>query len=163
MAKYKYTISKSKEIDNLLKKKVSEILDIVGEDVVQKLKEYIKKYWYDTYSPECYKRTGNLINSVKYEKSRSYVYIYIDEYELGSAVNFSEPWNTHAGFDAEVFGAGLMEFIENGRYDSGKIGSKSNPRIGYSAKVIRRLNTWLKRYVDNEIKRRIRMVIFSKK
>lgn len=157
LAKYNYSINKAKKIDLLMKKKVGDMLDVIGEDISNKIKEYLIKYWYNTYSPKNYERTYSLLESVKYKKSRSYVTVYIDEEEFIYAVQGTELWNQHMGFDEERFGKGLIEFIEDGKFDSGKFGASSNPRIGNGSHVIKRINTWLKRYVDKEILKRIKM------
>lgn len=159
MAGYKYSINKAKKIDKLLKGKVGILLETTGQDVVHKIREYLLKYWYGTYTPKNYERTKSLLDSVDYKVSRSYVTVYIKEENFISAVQGTNLWNQHMGFDEEAFGAGLIEFIENGKFDSGKVGSLNNPRIGNGSHIIKKVNTWLKRYIDKEIKRRLKMEI----
>lgn len=157
---YKYTISRTKELDNLLKKSIREIMDRVGQDTVNKLKVYIKLYWYDRYSPKDYDRTYNLLNSVSYRVKEDSVEIYIDEDKLVHAVQAG--WNQHMSFDGEDFSAGLIEFIENGKFSSGKTGAKSNPKVGKGSKAIERTTIWLNKYINQEIKKQLSIVLKTK-
>lgn len=161
MAKqYKYAISRAKEFDKLLKKSASEIMDRIGQDTVNKLKVYIRLYWYDRYSPTDYDRTYSLLNSVSYKVEGNTVKIYIDENKLIHATQSG--WNQHMSFDGEDFSAGLIEFIENGRFDSGKTGTKTNPRIGKGSKAIEKTLRWLNKYINQEVKRQLSIVLGTK-
>lgn len=157
MAKYEYTISKSKEVEKLLQKELKDILETIGKDVSNKVKEYIQRYWYDTYTPENYNRSWSLLKSVTYKVYDDYVEVYIDEDEFVYSLGDGEYWGRHTGFDGEKFGSGLIEFVENGKFNSGKIGSPSNPRVGDASRAIKKVNTWLKRYVRNELRRMLKM------
>lgn len=160
MPRSKYAISKTKGIDKLLKKKVSEILEITARDVVAKIKEYIQRYWYDVYTPQDYERTNSLLRSVKADIGRSKIEIYIDETEFEYALRNSL-WNQHISFDGEDFGEGLIQFIDQGKYDSGKVGSLKNPKVGKGSNFIKKINIWLKTYVDNEISKRVKNINFK--
>ena len=51
----------NKEINREIDKRLHEL----GQAMVEKLKEYTQQ-WYNSYSPQDYERTGDLINSITY-------------------------------------------------------------------------------------------------
>lgn len=157
-SRYRYTISQIKKSTKLLNKNIDEICRKVGEDTVNKLKTYIKLYWYDRYSPEDYERTYSLKNAVSYEIENQSVYIYIDT----DAFVRHKPdigWGQHVGFDGRDFSEGLVEFVEYGRFLSGKSGSRTNPRIGDGSGAIEKTMNWLNKKVNTEIMNKINIAI----
>jgi hypothetical protein len=155
MAKYQYTISYTKRLEALMQKEIDEILKKIGEDVTQKVKDYIQKYWYDTYTPKDYTRTDSLLESVSYKIEDGTVIVYIDEGKF--QYGLQDGWGSHISFNGERFGSELIQFVENGIYDSGEKGSSRNPRIGDASHAIERVNKWLERYVKAEVRSRINM------
>ena len=141
-------------MEKLLNRSITDILQKIGEDTVNKVRVYIRMYWYNRYSPEDYERTQSLLEAVSYQIKNNTVVIYIDEEKLEHGTPFKK-WGQHVGFDGSDFGAGLMEFIENGVFDSGKTGSPNNPRIGNGSEAIRRTTEWLNKYINDEVKRRL--------
>lgn len=153
--------SYARKIKNFINQKAPKIAEQVGKDVSTKLRDYIQRYWYDTYSPQDYERSHSLLEAVVYERHGSYVNIYIDESKLAHA-QFENNWNQHMSFDAVDFGAGLIQFIENGVYNSGLTGSINNPRIGDASHAIERTNKWIARYIKEEIKRKVEIELGCK-
>lgn len=156
--RYRYTISQIKKNAKLLNKDIDTICKKVGEDTVNKLKTYIKLYWYDRYSPEDYERTYSLRNAVSYKIIDQSVYIYIDT----NAFIYHKSdngWGQHIGFDGKDFSEGLMDFVEYGRFTSGKSGSLTNPRIGDGSGAIEKTMNWLNKKVNTEILKKINIAI----
>lgn len=150
-SQYRYTISQTKKINKLLKKEIGDILEKIAQDVTNKVKVYIRQYWYYNYSPLDYERTFSLLEAVSYQIDRTNqeVYIYIDEQKL--IYNVQSGWGQHIGFDGNKFSEGLIEFVENGIFDSGRTGSQNNPKIGKGSFAIQRTIKWLNKYLKNKI------------
>lgn len=157
--RYRYSISQARESERLLKKGIKDICKKVGEDTVHKLQTYIKLYWYDRYSPEDYKRTGDFVDAVGYEiQNETSVVIYIDFTKIRHRAEYDN-WGQHVGFDGNDFTEGLVEFIEDGRFSSGKRGSPNNPRFGKGSKAIEKTMNWLNKKVNSEIMRQVNVLI----
>lgn len=163
--RYQYAISQSKRLEKLLNQSIEKILKKLGEDTVHKVKVFIKQYWYDRYSPLEYERleeNGGLLGAVSYTIEDNSVRIHIDESKLIHASAHLDKynqgfWGQHRGFDGKDFGEGLIEFVENGRFDSGRVGSTGNPRIGHGSGAIQKTINWLNKYLDGEVKRMIEL------
>ena len=116
MAKNKYSVSYTKKLNKLLQKPIHNILETTGVDISNKVKEYIQRYWYDTYEPKDYERTKSLLEAVSFKIEGNSVIVYIDEKKFVHSTQ--EGWSQHRGFDGVNFSEGLIQFVENGVYNS---------------------------------------------
>lgn len=152
----KYDISRTKKMQKLLEKDINTILHTIGKDMVQKLQMYTARYWYNNYTPADYRRTYTFLNSISYTVDGSGVYLYYDFNELKRLEN-ADNWNSHMGFDGEDFSKGLIEFIETGRFSSGKRGSNNNPRYGKRGSyAIEKTIRWLNKYINDDIRYKLK-------
>ena len=151
----KHFNNKISTLEKMLDKEVREELINVGEETVNKLKQFLDKYWYDTYSPTDYKRTYSLRNSIRYTIKKNKVLVYFDRrYFSTKTYNDGNGWQPHRGFDDNIFIKGLIDFLDDG---TGGGGISTNPRkfdgnldiIGYSEKII---NQYLETLVNKKIK-----------
>lgn len=143
-------------MEALLKKEIDVILKKIGEDTVNKLKVYVRQYWYNRYTPKDYERTYSFLESISYRIERNTVEIYFDE-EKFDHIFVNDGWGVHVGFDGDDFGSGLIEFIENGTFDSGNKGSLTNPRVGDHSGAIEKTKKWLDKYVKDEVKKQLQI------
>lgn len=170
---YRYTISQTKKMEELMKKTLDEVLDQVGQDTVQKLRVYIKQYWYDRYVPEDYERTESLVDCISYKKENGKVMIYFDESKVEHKDNGPGEWGSYTSFGhydnggtwvagedmmlSDDFHSGLIEFIENGKFNSGKRGSLNNPRHDMGGShAVDKTKEWLRKYLNNEVQKRFK-------
>lgn len=162
-----YVISYANKVNKLISQGIDKILEQVAKDVENKLKNYIQNYWYDKYSPKDYERTYSLLDAIssKIDYTNNTVTIYFDEDKFDYISN-KNGWGSHRGFYGtkwdEDFGNGLIEFIENGVFDSGKFGSFSNPRIKHGSHALYATEQWINRYVKSEIKKRLSIYLGTK-
>lgn len=117
------------------------------------MKEYIRLYWYEKYTPEDYQRTYSLLRSIKYKIVENSVQIYMDSNAL--EYHLTTGWGQHVGFDGSNFGNGLLEFIENGVYNSGKTGSMANPRIGDGSNFFSRTVDYVNQYAKANVLKKL--------
>lgn len=151
----KHFNNKIKTLEKMLNQELTKELIIIGENTVNKIKEFLEQYWYNTYSPIDYDRTGSLKNSVRYTIDNNKIKIYFDRrYFSTKIVNNGIGWQPHRGFDGETFIDGLIDFLDDG---TGNGGVFTNPRkndgnldiIGYAEKII---NQYVQSLVDKKIK-----------
>lgn len=155
MSKPKYHITTVKEVEKMLRKNIEGVLKDIGEDTCEKLRVYTKQYWYDRYTPEDYERTYSLLNSISYEIDGMHVHIYYDFDSWEFSKDRADAWGQHVGFDYQDFTEGLIEFVENGKFYSGRLGSHSNPRIGDKSLAIEKTQRWLDKYLNQQIRKRL--------
>lgn len=162
-----YRITNAEQLNKLMELPLASLLEEVGKDTVKKLKVFTKQYWYDKYLPEDYKRTYSFLESASYEITgrggSMKLAVYFDLNKLIYKVD-ENGWGAHVGFDGEDFTEGMIRFIEDGKfYSSGRIGSPCNPRAGKKgAGMIEKTSKWLERYLDTEIKKKIKFYYGNK-
>lgn len=154
----KHFNNKLSTLNKMLNQEMKKILIDVGEKTVNKIREFLDQYWYDTYSPINYNRTGSLKNAVRYNIEKDKVKIYFDRrYFSTKKINDGDGWQPHRGFDGETFINGLIDFLNDGTGNGGVI---TNPRrndgnldiIGYAEKYINQ-------YMNNIVNRKIDIII----
>lgn len=150
----KHFNNKLKTLDKMLDQEMRRILEDIGEKTVNKIREFLDQYWYNTYSPIDYDRTGSLRNAVRYTIEKNKIKIYFDRrYFSTKKVNDGLGWQPHRGFDGETFINGLIDFLDDG---TGNGGVRTNPRrndgnldiIGYAEKYI---NQYMNNIADKKI------------
>lgn len=146
---------------NSLKNKIDEImlkqLVKVAEDTIKKVRSYIINEWYNKYTPEDYKRTLGLSDSLRYTIKNKKIHIYFDRrYFPTRKVNNGIGWQPHRDFDGNLFIDGLIDFINDG----GNGGIHTNPRrndggIDFLSEAENIIND----YADRLAKKQIKIVV----
>ena len=162
----KYMISRQKEMEKLLTKDISDIVEQVARDTVKKIKVFIRQYWYNKYTPQNYERTDSLYNSVKYEVDGTDIYIYFDLDSAKRKEGDSESWGSYTDFKDNPsfegdFWMNMIEYIDTGYFPVG-IGSLTNPRLGHGINFIEKTENWLNKYLRNKVNREIEIFIGRK-
>lgn len=164
---YRYTISQKKKLEKLLRKELSVVLEKIAQDTVNKVKVYIKQYWYNRYSPEDYERTYSLYKSVKYEILDDNVIVYFDLNNADRKRFQNGSWGSYTNFKNKPSFTGeywinMIQYIDTGFFPSG-IGSETNPRVGDGIDFISKTERWLNKHLAEKVDNAISVILAKQK
>ena len=154
---YRYTISQEKKIKKLLEKEISKILEKVAKDTVNKIKVYIRRYWYNQYQPVNYTRTWSLLNAIEYTIDGNDIHILFNldnaERKKGKHGRAGAEWGSYTNFQGKSsftgeFWENMITYIDTGYFPNGT-GSDKNPRVGDGSNFMKRTSDWLDKYMRN--------------
>lgn len=160
----KYVISRQKELEELLEKDIQDLLERIAQDTVKKIKVFIRQYWYNKYTPQNYKRTNSLYNSVTYVIEGKHIYIYFDLSAADRHPGNSEEWGSYTNFQGdpsfkeEIFWENMVEYIDTGKFPGGT-GSVNNPRLGHGIDFIAKTERWLDKYLKDKVDKEIKIFV----
>ena len=155
---YKQFMNSVKKAKEDVEERLVALLDRIGKDTTDKVKEYVNLYFYDSVmSSDSYNRlagAGGFLDTITYEinvKDIS-VKIYCDWEKL----NFSpDPGHLghHIGFDGEHFTTGLYDYIMDGNWHSSKIVAKPRHYCnGIQPELAESINKWLGDYATKKVR-----------
>ena len=155
---YKQFMNSVKKAKEDVEERLVALLDRIGKDTTDKVKEYVNLYFYDSVAPsDAYNRlagAGGFLDTITYEinvKDIS-VKIYCDWEKL----NFSpDPGHLghHIGFDGEHFTTGLYDYIMDGNWHSSKIVAKPRHYCnGIQPELAESINKWLGDYATKKVR-----------
>ena len=154
---YKQFMSSVKKAKEDVEKRLVSLLDRIGKDTTDKVKEYVNLYFYDSVAPsDAYNRlagAGGFLDTITYEidKSNISVKIYCDWERL----NFSaDPghFGHHIGFDGEHFTTGLYDYIMDGNWSGGIVARPRNYCSGIWPELSDSINQWLGDYATKRVR-----------
>lgn len=148
-----YRINNEKQLRLLLEKTEKEIADRIAKDTKAKLRENTRLKWYDTYSPESYDRTYNLLNSITIEDGVSnggeVKTVGFDTQYIIPSYN-EEGFNAHASMNDTPFDdEGFIDVIENGANGGLSV------RQDEGAHMIEATEEWLDKHINSEIRKEL--------
>lgn len=112
-------VSNSIQLKNLINEILKDCLKEIALEAGKELQQYVQKEWYEAHSPEMYKRTYQLLNSItntdiRQKGSGFEIEVGFDKSSIIPNFLGGDLWNEHMSFNGEPFVSGLIETIEEG-------------------------------------------------
>lgn len=133
------------------------LLDRIGKDTTNKVKEYVNLYFYDSIAPSAnYNRlagAGGFLDTITYEVNASSISVTI--YCDWNRLNFSADQGFlphHMGYNGEHFTTGLYDYIIDGRWPGGIVAAPSNMCSGIGPQLAASINSWLGDYATKKVR-----------
>lgn len=154
---YRQFMNSVKKAQEDVEERLMALLDRIGKDTTNKVKEYVNLYFYNSVAPSnIYNRlagAGGFLDTITYEVNTSdiSVKIYCDWERL----NFSaDPGylGHHIGFDGSHFTTGLYDYIMDGHWSGGIVAQPRNYCGGIWPELSDSMNQWLGDYATRKVR-----------
>lgn len=137
--------------------RLAALLDRIGKDTTDKVKEYVNLYFYNSINPsDSYNRlagAGGFLDTITYEVSTATlsVTIYCDWTRLSFSPDPGY-FGHHIGFDGSHFTTGLYDYIINGDWPGGIVSKPANYCSGIGDELSQSINKWLGNYATKRVR-----------